>query len=587
MARTADVLIVGGGASGLAASMLLSSYGISTYLVSKYPTTSHLPKASALSLKTMEIFRELGIDTEIERLGTPQVNKRYCGYYAGFAGDGPDYGRAIVRLGSWGRGGLDLDWAAASAVNTANLVQSRLEPIMRARAEGLAPGCVAFNHNFLGFTQNDTGVTATIEDRASGEHYEVQAKYLLACDGGRVINPQIDVTLEGELAVATSISIHFSADLSAWFHDDEALIHTVFNPDVGVPFVLLPSGPEIWGAHSTEWIGHLVSFKGDHKQMDDEAAVAMMKRCLGLPDLDPKVHVINRWPLDAVVASKFRVGRVFILGDAAHRMPPSGGHGLNTAVQDAYNLCWKLAAVLRGEAGPALLDTYEAERRPVAQHIVATAFEGWHRNRDLAMAIGFSPVNTPEQNWANIREVWAEGAAGDAARRRLARSLPGILPNFNSLNVGFSYTYDHGAVVPDGSPISASPDPLGIFHASTRPGHSLPHAWVENLLGRCSVGDLVSGRFVLIAGEEGSAWRDAAHKLAEARGVKLDAFTVGTTEGDWLDIRHGWDQVREHGPGGAVLVRPDRFIAWRAMDNVADPVSALSAVFDQLLCVNA
>jgi 2,4-dichlorophenol 6-monooxygenase len=377
--------------------------------------------------------------------------------------------------------------------------------------------------------------------------------------------------------------VHFSADLSPWFHDVEALTHVICNPDVGFPCVLVPMGPKLWGAHSTDWLVHLISFAGDHKQMDDAAAVETMLRCLGLPDLNPTVHVVSRWPLDAVVASRFRVGRTFILGDAAHRMPPAGGHGMNTAIQDTYNLCWKIAAVLKGEATDTLLDTYETERRPTAQHVVATAFEGWQSSRDLAIAIGFSPKNSPAENWANIRKIWSKDPEGDEARRRLARCLPGIFPNYNSLNVGFGFTYESGAVIPDGTPKQDNSSPLAIFHPSTRPGHSLPHAWVEDLLHRTALGDLIGGRFVLIAGEAGSEWRDAALSVAKEHGITLDAFTVGGTEGDWLDVSRAWERLREHGPAGAILVRPDRFIAWRSMDLTPDPHATLSEVFGRLL----
>ena len=579
-----DVLIVGGGAAGLSASAILSSYGIKTHLVSKYAETSSLPKAHVISIKTMEIFRELGLEAAVRAISTPQENMRYAGYYAGFAGPTPEHGRPITRIGAWGRGGLDVEWLAASSVLGTNLMQSQLEPLMKAKAEELAPDDVHFYRNFLEFEQDDEGVVATIEDRASGESYKVRACYMLACDGGRVIGPQLGIEMEGHLGVATSVSIHFSADLSPWFRDTEALTCTILNPDTGVPCVLVPMGPKEWGAQSADWLVHLASFQGDHKQFDEGTAIRIMKECLGLPDLDCTVHVITRWPLDAVVASRYRVGRTFVLGDAAHRNPPTGGHGLNAAIQDAYNLCWKLAAVLNGTAGDELLDSYEAERRPLAKHIVQTSFTGWEKNRDVAMAIGFSPKNTPEQNWQNVRTVWQADATGDATRRRLADSLLGVLPNYNSLNVGFGYTYEAGALVADGTPSRWSRNPLDTFYPSTRPGSSIPDTWLETLVGRVALGDIVArGSFVLIAGEGGRAWRDAAARISAERGIPLEAFVVGGTEGDWLDIRNAWARAREHGPEGAVLVRPDRFVAWRATALVDDPDAVLAAVFDAVL----
>ena len=580
--REVEVLIVGGGGSGLTASMLLSSYGVSTTLVSRYPQTSNLPKASGLSIKTMEIFRELGLEDEIRAIGTPPENMRFAGFYAGLAGPHEDYGRTIARIAAWGQGGRDIDWHLASTVGPANLQQSLLEPLMKARAEALAPGSIYFNNSFLRCEQTPDGIVATIEDRATGETYEVAARYLLACDGGRAVGPQLGVQMEGHLAVATSVSVHFTADLSRWYRDDEAFHAIILNPDVGIPCAILPIGPERYGRASTEWVVHLMSFSGDHKAFDDAKAEATLRACLGLPDLDMQIHVVNRWPLDAVVASRFREGSVFMLGDAAHRMPPAGGHGLNTAIGDAYNLCWKLAEVLKGRAPDRLLDTYSAERKPVAERTVSSVFAGWHKNREMAMTIGFSPKNDPQQNWANIRALWAEGPQADTARRHVARALRELVPNFSNLRVGFGYVYDEGAIVAETRTAIATA-PLAVYEPSTRPGHSMPDVWLEDLVDRTALGDLLGRRFALIAGEEGGAWVEAARLVARARGIPLDAFTVGTTEGDWMDMRDAWRRVREIGPAGAIVVRPDRFVAWRSAAGAADCVAALNAAFDQLL----
>ena len=582
--KNVDVLIVGGGSTGLTASMLLSSYGVSSFLVSKYPQTSRLPKASLLAIKTMEIFRELGLEDAIRERATPPKYMRYTGMYAGLAGPSEDYNRPIVRLGYWDQAGEDPDWRAASTVSQANLMQSELEPLMRARAEELAPGCVAFHQNFQSFEETDDGILATIEDRDTGEPYQVVARYLLGCDGGRVLGAQLGVEMEGHLNVATNISVHFSADLSHCYRDSEALLTTIFNPDVGVPCALVTVGPRRWGSKSTEWVSHMLSFPGDRLLLDNDEAVSMMRRCLGLQDVPLEIHVVNHWPLDAVVASRYRTGRAFLLGDAAHRMPPAGGHGLNSAVQDAYNLCWKLASVLNGGAAESLLDTYESERRLLAQHVVATAFKSYQGNKDFALAVGLSPQNTPEVNWANVRTIWDNGPEGEAARERVKRVVPKILPNANPLNLNFGYTYHDGAVVAQGSTEPYLPDPLGTFQPSTRPGCSLPDRWVANLGGLCALGDLVGqGRFVLIAGEDGRDWVDAARRVAKERRIGLDAFTVGDGGADWLDARNAWIRVREHGRSGAILVRPDRFVAWRAMQGSVDPAADLHAAFERLL----
>lgn len=576
-----EILIVGGGAAGLTASMLLSSYGVKSILVSKYAETSKLPKAHLLSIKTMELYREVGVEDAIREISCPDENMRYVGWYAGLAGTDPDAGRRIARFAAWGRGRQDADWAAASDNGYTNLTQSRLEPLLKQHAEKLAPGSVRFNHNFVGFVEDGDGIVADIENRATEERYQVRARYLLACDGGRTVNSQVGIEMEGHSAVATTISVHFSADLSRWARDSDVLIRTILSPDVGYPCVLVPMGPRTWGPESVEWVFHLLSFPGDHKRWDEATAVAAMKTALGLPDLQAEVHMVSYWPLDAVVASHMRSGRAFILGDAAHRMPPAGGHGLNTAVQDAYNLCWKLAAVLHGQAAPALLDSYEVERRPVAQSTVAVAFRNWQNGKDVAASLGFSPANSAAQNWQNLRKLWAEGPDADAARKRAAEGLCSVVPTYNHLDQNFGYTYAEGALVPDGTP---APEPNGLYAPSTRPGHTLPHVWLEHLEDRTPIGQLVAkGRFTLIAGEQGHAWCDAARDIASKRGIALDTFSIGARTGDWFDYRREWERRGDLGPHGAVLVRPDRFVAWRSRELPADPVAALNAVLDQIL----
>ncbi|WP_322047242.1 FAD-dependent monooxygenase [Paraburkholderia sp. J67] len=583
--KDTEVIIVGGGATGLTASMLLSTYGVKTWLVSKYRHTSALPKAHLLSIKTMEIYRELGVEAAIRAQSCPDENMRYVGWFAGLAGSDPDHGREIARLGAFGRGREDLDWRGVSDNGYANLPQARLEPLLRTHAQALAPESVHFHHEFMAFEEDGDGIVATILDRDSDTRYEVRARYLLVCDGGQRVGAQLGVEMEGHTAVATTISVHFSADLAqAGARADDVLNRTILNPDSGEPGVLVPMGPQTWGSRSSEWVFSMIAAPGEHKQDDDTAAIGKLRRTLGIDTLPLQVHQITRWPLNAVVASRFRVGRAFILGDAAHRMPPAGAHGLNTAVQDSYNLCWKIAAVLKGQAGESLLDTYESERRPVARATVDSAYENWQNAWRIAASFGFSPTHTAAENWQNLKLQWADGPEGDAARKRATQGISIALSTYNHLNFNFGYRYTSGAIVPDAI---AAPEPLdrfGDFRPCSKPGHSLAHAWLENTRGRYSINQLVGhGRFTLIAGEQGEAWCIAARKLAAELGLALDAFTIGVHDGDHFDFRCEWLKHREFGPTGALLVRPDHFIAWRAMALDDAPEAVLSAVLGRIL----
>jgi 2,4-dichlorophenol 6-monooxygenase len=575
------VLIVGGGGAGLTASMLLSGLGVESLLVSALPTTSILPKAHVLNQRAMEILTDVGLAEAIYARGTPAEQMRHTAYYAGLAGSDPVYGRQLGRLESWGAGGLDLDWASASPCHQANLPQIRLEPLLKAGAEARARGRVRFHHELTDLAQDAEGVTARVHDKDAGEHYEVRARYLVACDGGRTVGPRLGVRLEGPRDLFRIVSVYMSADLSRWARDPDVLIRWLWLPERGAMGTLVPMGPRHWGPESEEWVFHLNYENEDTRALDDAQVVANMKAALGLPDLDAKVHVVSRWSMEGILADRFRVGRVFLVGDAAHRHPPTGGLGLTSAIHDAHNLCWKLAAVLAGHAGDALLDSYEAERRPVDGRNVQRSLENGLNHARIAEVMGFRRENGEQANLAALRRALEPGPQ----RRAVLEAIASQSMEFHEQVVEYGYRYESSAVVPDGTAPPAALDDVRAYVPSTRPGAPLPHAEIEDADGvRCSTLDLVRpGRFVLIAGEAGGAWRDAALALAAERGLPLDALRIGHVSGEYRDPRCAWLRRREISAEGAVLVRPDRFVAWRSPGAAADPRGQLARALDQVL----
>jgi 2,4-dichlorophenol 6-monooxygenase len=575
------VLIVGGGGAGLTASMLLSRLGVESLLVSALPTTSILPKAHVLNQRAMEILTDVGLAEAIYARGTPAEQMRHTAYYAGLAGSDPVYGQQIGRLESWGAGGLDLDWASTSPCRQANLPQIRLEPLLKAGAEAQARGRVRFHHELTDLAQDAEGVTARVHDKDAGEHYEVRARYLVACDGGRTVGPRLGVRLEGPRDLFRIVSVYMSADLSRWARDPDVLIRWLWLPERGAMGTLVPMGPRHWGPESEEWVFHLNYENEDTRALDDAQVVANMKAALGLPDLAAKVHVVSRWSMEGILADRFRVGRVFLVGDAAHRHPPTGGLGLTSAIHDAHNLCWKLGAVLAGHAGDALLDSYEAERRPVDGRNVQRSLENGLNHARIAEAMGFRRENGEQANLAALRRALEPGPQ----RRAVLEAIASQSMEFHEQVVEYGYRYESSAVVPDGTAPPAALDEVRAYVPSTRPGAPLPHAEIEDADGvRCSTLDLVRpGRFVLIAGEDGGAWRDAALALARERGLPLDALRIGHVSGEYRDPRCAWLRRREISAEGAVLVRPDRFVAWRSIGAAADPRGQLARALDQVL----
>ena len=579
------MLIVGGGGAGLTASMLLARLGVDHLLVSARPGTSDLPKAHVLNQRAMEVLEDCGVADAIAERSTPAEHMLATAYYAGFAGAAEDCGTRLARLEAWGAGGQNDNWRAASPWRQLNLPQIRLEPILKAGAERLSPGRILFNHELLELEQDDDGVRALVRDNATGERLLVRCDYLLGADGGRSCAGQIGVRYEGLGVLTETATLHVTADFSQWASDPDVLIRWIASPQSGSLIAMVPMGPERWGPDSEEWVIHLNYPVDDPRAQSDEQVEADVRGALGLPDVPMTIHKITRWPVDAVMASAFRVGRVFLLGDAAHRHPPTGGLGLTSAVHDAQNLCWKLAAVLAGDASPDLLDTYEAERRPSNERNAQRSLENAVNHFAIMDALGVSPDNSPDGNWANLRRMWS-GLPQDAEHRaRALRALRMQSMEFDELNVEFGYAYDSAAVVPDGGPLPQPADDIRLYEPSTCPGSPLPHAWVEDEDGRRRpLTELVApGRFLLIAGEDGGAWCEAARQLATDAGIPLDAVRIGHIDGDLYDPRCMWLRHREIGPDGAVLVRPDRFVGWRSMGAWERPIDELAEALTQIL----
>ncbi len=579
------VLIVGGGGAGLTASALLSRLGIESLLVSALPTTSTLPKAHVLNQRAMEILTEVGIANEIYARGTPAEQMSATAWYAGFGGPRPGIGRRIAKMECWGAAGRDPFWAAASPCRSTNLPQIRLEPIMKQQAEKLAPGRVRFAHELTDLAQDANGVTATVKDLSDGSHYTVRAGYVIACDGGRTIGPKLGVTLDGQRNLAREVSIHMTADLSRWARDPDVLLRWIWHPETAALGVLVPMGPNRWGPESEEWVYHLNYPFDDPRALDDTRVEADMRAALGIGDHPVEIHRFSRWALEGVVADRFRVGRVFLAGDAAHRHPPTGGLGLNSAIQDVHNLTWKIAAVLKGQANDSLLGTYEPERRAITANNVQRSVENALNQLGFGYQLGLNPEAGVEANWKQLQRLWS-GQPEDADHRRAVLKIVATQSmEFNEHNVEYGYTYASPAVVNDDTAPLAPVDPVRVYMPSTRPGAPLPHANVDDADGvsKPLMSLVKAGHFLLIAGEDGRAWCDAAKGVAKDFGVPLDAVTIGHIEGNYRDPRSAWVRQREISAQGAVLVRPDRVVAWRSMGAAKNPTAAFATALSKIL----
>jgi 2,4-dichlorophenol 6-monooxygenase len=573
-AEATDVLIVGGGACGLACASFLHDAGVNLVLVERNPGTSTFPKAHYLNARTMEILRIHNMAEEILREGTPLRNRTLMKWYTSFGGDGPLDRKVLYELD--GRVGEN---DVASAVPSANLPQIRLEPILRKHAESRID-TIRWSHNFIAFEQDEGGVTATVQG-PDGD-VQIRAKYLVAADGGRTVGSQIGVSMEGLKNLADVVAIHFEADLSDDYPDDRAAVSWIRSPR-GRVAGLLAMGPNEWGRHSPEWVIHIPPVPGN-PGITRETAADAIRTLLALPELNIKILTISRWTIGGVLADKYRVGRAFIAGDAAHRHPPNTGLGLNTGIQDAHNLSWKLAAVLQGRAAASLLDSYEAERRPIGRFNVDWALNTFFNHLMLEVMIPatfpgpLQGLQTPEHVVSAYIGLFEDTPLGRMRRQRLGYVYESQRLEIGVSDVEMGFVYAEGALLSDGSPAPQRNANGHDYEPITRPGHRLPHVWLDYKRRRVSSHDFVTtgGEFALLCGPKGQAWVAAAAKVAAGLHISLNAVTIGFGKGvDVIDAEDTWHRVRGISDEGAILVRPDNIVGWRIAGATQDPVQVL------------
>jgi 2,4-dichlorophenol 6-monooxygenase len=582
--RHASVLIVGGGPAGLTTSMLLSTLGINSLLVERRTGESGVPKAHIVSPRSMEILSQCGIADRVLAVSSPHEYMSQTVWMTSLAGPTELHGRELARGDSWG-GGQELPSAtAASPFTHTNLPQIDLEPILRDRARELAPDGVLFQHELEHLRQDRDGVVGTVTDLQTGDRFEIAADYAVAADGGRTVGPMLGIKEIGERGLVKMITTYMRVpDLERVNPDPRVSIYWFINPDHGGSIgsgVLVKMGGRGWGANADKWAFSIATASDDVTEYGSEQIAARARAAVGVPGLDIDVIRISEWQIESLVAEHFAAGRVFLVGDAAHHHPPTGGLGMNSALQDAHNLVWKLATVLSGEESNGLLATYDSERRPVAIRNAEQSLKSFFQHAEIDAAIGILP-DDPQRGWEAIRTLLS-GEQGTAARDRVATAVRGKRREFCALNLELGYCYEDGALVPDGSSLAAREDDVTDFQACTRPGHRMPHAWLGHGGAQVSTYDIAAyGRFTLFVGPDGD-WRTIGAQASAAAGVPLKVVTIGDG-GDFADSTGAWERQREVGGAGAVLVRPDQHVAWRSSGRPADPVSALTEALQAVL----
>jgi 2-polyprenyl-6-methoxyphenol hydroxylase-like FAD-dependent oxidoreductase len=524
MAIETPVLIVGGSLNGLTTALCLAHHGVACMLVERHPATTVQYKFRGISPRSMEIFRSLGVADAVR------------------ARDSADQSHEIARVRNLAD--LNVQWtglawpdpSAISPTRPATVDQDRLEPILRERAASLGAD-IRFNTEMLDFEQDDHGVRARIRDLTSGAEERVAARYLIAADGtSSATRDALGVARNGPGVQQHWMNIIFETDLQPFLQGRR--FTSCFVTDVNGSILPRDSGGNwLLAVQYTPENGE------SPEQFDAAKCRDLVRQAAGRQDIKADLIDARPWEVAGLVAERFGKGRAFLVGDAAHVMPPTGGFGGNAGIHDAHNLAWKLAFVLNNGVSPNLLDTYDAERRPIADATLAQAL-----------------------------------ARLSAWFKDLGKRLPPPVPIIDEYDVVFGQLYAEGAFVrEDNAPPSRFEDPR---QPSGRPGSRAPHVPIVRKGETLSTLDLFGQGFVLLSGAEGDPWLRAAEGTAGETGVGIDAYGIGQ---DIRDVEGLWLQKYGVTGAGAVLVRPDGIVAWRAKGADDAPEAALKAALQRIV----
>ncbi|MFN4271835.1 MAG: FAD-dependent oxidoreductase [Aliihoeflea sp.] len=576
-----DVLVIGTGPAGSATAALLSTYGVENMVVNRYRWLANTPRAHITNQRTMEVLRDLGHEVEAEAYlhCTEQElmgENIFCESLAG---------EEIGRMKSWGNHPLSrAEHQLSSPCMMNDLPQTFMEPILFKTA--CSRGTQArMSTEYLRHEQDAEGVTTTCLDRLTGKEITIRSKYLVGADGGNSrVAEHAGLPFEGQMGVGGSMNILFRADLSRYVAHRPSVLYWVMQPgaDVGGIGMGLVRMVRPWN----EW---LIVWGYDINQpapvVDEAFATGVARQLVGDPELEIELLSANTWTVNNMYATHMQKDRVFIMGDAAHRHPPSNGLGSNTSIQDGFNLAWKLAAVIKGQAGPGLLDTYSIERAPIAKQIVTRANQSIGEFGPIFEALGMTGGTDIEKIQASMDARCNATPEADRQREAIRQAIAFKKYEFDAHGVEMNQRYRSDAAVTDGQMEPAFElDAELHYQPTTWPGARIPHCWIYDQAGRKhSTLDLTGkGRFTLLTGISGEAWADAASRAARGLGIDIETILIGPRR-TYIDHEGEWARAREVGDSGCVLVRPDHHVAWRAEEMVADPAAELVRVLSAIL----
>ena len=536
-----EVLVVGGGPIGLALACELGWRGVRCLVVEQNPEFGEEPvaKINLVNVRSMEFFRRWGIERKVRHGGFPDDFPMTVQFLTALRG------KLIARLPYASMG--EQTELAESPTNRQRIPQHLLDPLMRRTAQGFESADIRFGHRLESFVDHGSHVEATLIDLETGARCEVRARYLAGCDGARsAVRDRMGIELVGERSISYSCGIYFRSPRLWNVHPHGKAIMNILVDRGGMWANLnMIDGFKTW---------RLSLIGGDRYVAPQDIDVAgSMRRMMGNGEVpDHRIVGLYPWVRRAVVANSYRRGNCFLVGDAAHQLSPTGGFGMNTGLGDAVDLGWKLEATLRGWGGDALLDSYDAERRPIGMRNVTEASSNFRNLRDL-----------PTYPWIDD-----EGEDANAKRAVLGeRFAAGTRNEWESLGVQLGYRYANSPLVAaDGS--AEPPDDPSVYTSSSWPGCRAPHAWLAP--GHSTL-DLFGRGYVLLDFCAAPGASDAIARAASARAVPLRVNKIPD------------EHVAQRYERRLVVVRPDGHVAWRGDSAPADA----GALLDRLRGVDS